>query len=76
MITQPLTVKEAAQRARLSKSLVYELCRLGKLKHYRVGTRGRGKILIAAEDLDTLLRECRVEDPPGGHEDEELTFLK
>lgn len=57
-----LTVKEAAARARLSKSLVYELCRAGRLKHFRVGVRGRGKILIAPADLDALLAECRVED--------------
>jgi excisionase family DNA binding protein len=75
-MTTPLTVKEAAQRARLSKSLVYELCRLGRLKHYRVGAKGRGKILIAPEDLDALLSACRVEDAHDDGNDEELTYLQ
>jgi excisionase family DNA binding protein len=63
MTARPLTVAEAAETTRLSKSLLYELCRLGKLKHYRVGARGKGRILIAPDDLDTLMRDCRVEDP-------------
>jgi excisionase family DNA binding protein len=69
-----MTVKEAAARYPLSKSLLYELCRLGKLKHYRVGARGRGKILIAPEDLDELLKASRVEHG-AGHEEGQLTYL-
>ena len=57
-----LTVKEAADRARVSKSLVYELCRAGRLKHLRLGVRGRGKILVARRHLDELLATCLVED--------------
>lgn len=60
---QHLTVKAAAARVGVSRSLLYELCRTGRLKHYRVGVRGKGKILIDPKDLDGLLAECRIEDP-------------
>lgn len=58
-----LTIKAASEKFPLSKSLLYELCKQGRLKHYRVGARGRGKILVDEKDLSALLEDCRVEDP-------------
>ena len=45
-----LTVKQAASRLGVSKSLIYQLCALGKLPHYRVGI-GRGTIRVEEADL-------------------------
>jgi len=60
-----LTVKEAASRLRVSKSLVYEWCRDRRLSHVRLGKQGkRGRILIRVEDLDRLIREQQVERHP------------
>ena len=60
-----LNVKQAAERAGVSESLLYQLCSEGRLPHYRLGGRGRrGKILIAAEDLDAFMESCRVTEPP------------
>lgn len=55
-----MTVGEAAQQACVSESLVYEWARLGMLSVYRPGVRGRGKILIAAADLETLMQSFRI----------------
>ena len=56
-----LTVKEAAERARVSRSLVYTWCDERRLPHVRAGAAGkRGRILIRPEDLDALLKECEV----------------
>jgi excisionase family DNA binding protein len=67
MIPQPdfLTVKEAADIARVSRSLVYAWCDERRLAHVRAGGAGkRGRILISRADLETLLREMRVERHP------------
>lgn len=56
-----LSVKEAAERACVSESLIYSWCADGSLPHYRLGKKGaRGKIAIAAEDLDGLLASFKV----------------
>jgi excisionase family DNA binding protein len=60
-MTTMLTIKEAAARARVSESLVRGWVRDGSLAHFRLGAKGRrGKIAIAAEDLDGLLASFRV----------------
>lgn len=69
-----MTIADAAKKYPLSKSLLYELCRLGKLNHYRVGARGKGKILLDEKDIEELLAACRKEGPQDG-DDGELTFL-
>jgi excisionase family DNA binding protein len=46
-----LSVKETAERLGVSPSLVYALCAAGRLKHYRVGVRGRGTIRIPEDAL-------------------------
>jgi len=57
-----LTVKQAAARANVSPSLVYQWCQEQRLAHYRFGTEGkRGRILIDPADLDKLIAECRRE---------------
>ena len=71
-----ITVADAAKKYPLSKSLLYELCRTGKLVHYRVGTKGRGKIILKEEDVERLLAACRREGPQDDDGDEVLTFLK
>ncbi|QEL17660.1 helix-turn-helix domain-containing protein [Limnoglobus roseus] len=59
-----LTVKQAAERAQVSRSLVYGLLRTGRLKALRIGVRGRGKWLIEVEELDAFLESCRAAGPP------------
>ena len=57
-----LSVKDAAARAGVSESLVYEWCDSRRLPHYRLGGKGkRGKIGISPSDLDAFLDSCRVE---------------
>lgn len=63
-----LSVKDAAARACVSKSLVYAWCEDGTLPHVRVGRTGkRGKILIQPKDLDEVLAALKVEGRPLPH---------
>jgi excisionase family DNA binding protein len=60
-----LTVADAAERAGVSISLVYQWVDERRLAHFRVGGRGkRGKILISPRDLDGFMDSLKVE-PPG-----------
>ena len=57
-----LTVKQAAKRAGISESLVYEWCAEGVLPHYRFGRKGRrGRILIDETEFEAFLAGCRQE---------------
>jgi excisionase family DNA binding protein len=59
-----VTVKQAASKACVSASLVYEWCQSGSLPHYRFGRPGkRGKILIDEADLQGFLAGCRRYGP-------------
>lgn len=56
-----LTVKAAAAKAGVCASIVYGWVGRKLLPHFRLGTPGkRGKIAIAAEDLDAFLQARRV----------------
>jgi excisionase family DNA binding protein len=56
-----LTVAQAADRARVSGSLVYEWCASKRLAHFRFGKPGRrGRILIEESDLTAFIDVCRV----------------
>lgn len=60
-----LTPVQAARRAGVSPSLIYQLCAERRLAHFRIGGGGRrGKLLIGEEDLDAFLASCRVTDEP------------
>jgi excisionase family DNA binding protein len=64
-VDKPLTVAEAAGRAGVSDSLVYEWCGEGLLAHYRLGRKGKGgRVMIEEADLDAFLASCRREDRP------------
>lgn len=57
-----LTVADAAARAGVSESLIYQFCEERRLTHYRLGGRNkRGKIMIAPADLDALMESLKVE---------------
>jgi excisionase family DNA binding protein len=57
-----LTVKAAAARIGVSPSLVYELCRLGLIRHSRHGRPGkRGTIRLSEEAVEEYLATCRRE---------------
>jgi excisionase family DNA binding protein len=57
-----LTVKQAAEKAGVSESLIYQWCEERRLAHFRAGGKGRrGKILIAPADLDAFMASIRVE---------------
>jgi excisionase family DNA binding protein len=67
-----LTVKQAAKQIGISPSLVYELCRLGVLRHTRHGRPGcRGTIRISEEAVTEYLAACQrqgvVNDEPLRH---------
>lgn len=60
-----LTVKQVAERLRISASLVYSWCEDQILPHYRMGGKGkRGKILIEEAALDAFLQSRKVEGKP------------
>jgi excisionase family DNA binding protein len=57
-----LTVKQVAERLRISASLVYSWCEDHLLPHYRMGGKGkRGKILIEEDALNAFLQSRKVE---------------
>lgn len=59
MAEQMLTIKEAAERAGVSPSLVYEWCRDQALAHYRFGAKGRRQeVMIDGKDRDPFLAMC------------------
>ena len=55
-----LTVSEAAERLKVSKSCVYQLIEQGRLPCHRVGSK-RGAIRISETDLKEHLTKCRSE---------------
>lgn len=63
-----LTIQEAAERLRVSASLVYRLVRNGALPCIRVGL-GQGRLRILAADLESYVNWCRegraVDASPG-----------
>ncbi|QEG26692.1 Helix-turn-helix domain protein [Gemmata obscuriglobus] len=59
-----LTVREAAERAAVSESLIYAWCADGTLPHMRLGRKGkRGTIRIRVEDLDGMMAAFKVSGP-------------
>lgn len=58
-----LTVKETAERLKLSVGCVYQLIAERRLPHLRIGC-GRGAIRIREEDLSAFLDTCRVQQHP------------
>ena len=75
MTDSMMTIAEASKKYKLSKSLLYELCRLGKLTYYRIGVRGKGKILIGERDMIIMFCTCRITDPCGD-DDEPLKHIR
>jgi excisionase family DNA binding protein len=74
-----LTVLQAANRAGVSESLVYEWCKQKLLPHFRFGVKGKGgKIMIDPDEFDSFLASCKIGKrvEADGGEEEELTFLK
>ena len=67
-----LTIAQAAFRACVSESLLYEACRKRLIPHYRPGMNGRGKILILPEDVDAWMAAFKVD----GGEVDDATPLK
>jgi excisionase family DNA binding protein len=60
-----LSVKDAAERAGVSRSLIYAWCRTGVLRHSRFGLPGkRGVVRIAESDLLEFLEGCKHEGRP------------
>lgn len=60
-----LTVKQAAEVAQVSLSLIYAWVAEHRLAHYRVGRGGkRGQIRIESADLEAFLAALKVEGAP------------
>jgi excisionase family DNA binding protein len=56
-----LNVREAAEHAGVSSTLVYLWCEERRLAHYRPGAQGkRGRILIDPRDLDQFMESIKV----------------
>lgn len=71
-----MTVKQAAARIGISASLVYELCRLGALRHSRHGRPGRrGTIRISEDALRDYQSSCEREGEEAG-DDGPLRFIR
>jgi excisionase family DNA binding protein len=54
-----MTVHEVAEILEIAPSLVYRLCRAGRMPHRRIGL-GRGAIRITEADLAEFLEAARV----------------
>jgi excisionase family DNA binding protein len=54
-----LTVKQAAERLSVSRTLVYALCTRGEIRHERYGL-GRGVLRISEEALEEFRRGREV----------------
>lgn len=49
-----LTVKDVAERLKVSRSCIYQLVESGRIRHHRIGL-GRGAIRFTEEDLTEYL---------------------
>jgi excisionase family DNA binding protein len=60
-----MTVKEMARLTGISESLIYDLCRLGVLRHSRHGRPGRrGTIRIGEDAIAEYRASCQQQGPP------------
>jgi len=57
--TEPYTIAATARVLGISSSLVYGLCKVGKIRHERHGL-GRGTIRISPEALDEYRKAAEV----------------
>jgi excisionase family DNA binding protein len=65
-----LSPKQAAERAAVSRQLLYLWCAERRFAYLRVGGRGRrGRILIDSADLDAFLATLKI--PPCPPEDDQ-----
>lgn len=55
-----LTVRETAERLKVSPATVYALVSSGQLACHRIGT-GRGTIRISEGNIEAYLQECQFE---------------
>jgi excisionase family DNA binding protein len=62
-----VTVKDAARALEVSEALVYDLCKRGRLAHYRIGL-GRGRIRIDPGQVAAFRAACRREATDAGPE--------
>lgn len=61
-----MSVKEAAKRIGISRSLCYQLVAERRIPHRRVGGKGRrGRIVIEEEDIRAFMESCRREAVAG-----------
>jgi excisionase family DNA binding protein len=59
------TIKQAAEKLNVSPSLVYALCKGGRIRHERCGLK-RGTIRISDEALEEYRRAAQVTVKPDG----------
>jgi excisionase family DNA binding protein len=55
-----LQVREVAELLGVAPSTVYDMARLRKISHRRIGT-GRGRIVFTEQDVREFLDGCKVE---------------
>jgi excisionase family DNA binding protein len=57
-----MTIAQAAEKIGISASLVYELCRLGVIRHARHGRPGkRGTIRLSDDAVAEYLANCEMQ---------------
>jgi excisionase family DNA binding protein len=61
------TVKQASQELGVSESLLYNLCKAGRIRHERYGL-GRGTIRISRDALDEYRKGCAVDGASVPHQ--------
>lgn len=72
-----LTTKQAADRAMVSVSLMYQWCQDGVLVHYRFGRPGKhGRIRIEESDLEPFLETCNQAGRPQSAGPLRLKFIR
>lgn len=61
-----LTVKEVAERLKVSPAMIYLLCSRGRMPHVRVGIGDHGTIRIEEAALAAFVEANRVQGRPNG----------
>lgn len=69
------TPKQIAEAEGISQSTVYALVKQGRLEAYRIGARGRGRILIDDSAWLAFVATCKSAGI-AAEDDGELIFLK
>lgn len=71
-----ITVQVASKNTGIHRTAIYAAINSGRLKHYRFGVNGKGRILIDEKDFDEFVAAGLVVNQPAEPpEDDESRFV-